>query len=305
MSEVIIKKQNVFQRAWKKWTNKPLYVQIILVFFFLFFCAEAFTSLYPFVWVINNSLKLPREFQESTSKITQSWEFANYLKVFDSEVGFKIKDVTYFGMLSNSIWITFVYLFVNILSSCMLAYCISKFRFPGCNFLYGLMIFTQTIPIIGTGAAAYKLLSRLNMINNPSLIWMSWCMGFDYSAFIMYGYFKGISNSYMESARIDGANEWQIILKIIIPLAFPCILSLWVTNFVGQWNNYSVVQINLREFPNLAYGLFIYSKDTLHTNNDKGLYYAALVITAIPGVVLYSVFQKTILSNLTVGGLKG
>ena len=305
MSEIVIKKPSKFRSAMTKWKNKPLYEKLILIFFFLFFCAESFTSLYPFAWVINNSLKAPFEFMNPSSNLTTSWRFMNFIDVFNPTNGFKIGDVTYLGLLSNSVWITLLYLGVNLMSSCLLAYCLSKYRFPGHNLLYGLMIFTQTIPIVGTGAAAYKLLVSLNMINNPTLIWMSWCMGFDYSAFIMYGYFKGISTSYMESARIDGANEFQIIGKIILPLAFPCMLALFVNNVVGQWNNYSVVQINLREFPNLAYGLFVYSKDVLHSHNDKGLYYAALIWTSIPGIFIYTFFQKLILQNLTVGGLKG
>lgn len=306
MAEVVIKKHSRIRSALAKWKAKPLYVKAILIFFFIFFCCETFTSLFPFAWVINNSVKSPDQFAKfGASALVTDIHLENFLRVFDPVDGFVSNDVSYFGMLSNSIWITFVFLIVNIGSSSLLAFCLSKYRFPGHNLLYGLMIFVQTIPIIGTGAAAYKLLTALGFINNPALIWMIWCSGFDYSAFIMYGYFKGISTSYMESARIDGANEFQIIGKIILPLAFPCMLALMITNFVGQWNNYSVVQINLRDFPNLAYGLFTYSKDILHSNNDKGMYYAALIITALPGIILYSCFQKLILANLTVGGLKG
>lgn len=307
MEQNLIYKPSRFKTAMKKWKNKPILEKCILVFFFIFFCLESFTSLYPFVWVINNSLKGAREFYESSALITKSWRFQNYFDVFSTnpDIGFRLNDVDYFGMLGNSIWITFLNIFVNVGSSSLVGYCLAKYRFPGSNLLYGIMIFTQTIPIIGTGAAAYKLLVSLNMINNPMLIWMSWCSGFDYAAFIMYGYFRGISSSYMEAARIDGASEWQIIGKIIIPLAFPCMFALAINNFVSMWNNYSVVQINLRDFPNLAYGLFIFDKSNMHTTTGRGMYYAALVWTAIPGVLLYSCFQDIILKNLTVGGIKG
>ena len=305
MEQTIIVKSSKFKTAMSKWKTKPLYEKIILIFFFVFFCLEAFTSLYPFVWVINNALKLPAEFYESSSALTKSWYFQNFINVFDPEIGFFLNEVNYFGMLGNSIWITFLNIFVNVGSSSLVGYCLSKYRFPGANLLYGIMIFTQTIPIVGSGAAGYKLSVALGLINNPALIWISWCSGFDYAAFIMYGYFRGISSSYMEAARIDGASEWQIIAKIIIPLAFPCMFALAIQNFVGMWNNYTTVQVMLREYPNLAYGLFVYSKENLHSHAGKGQYYAALIWTAIPGVLLYSCFQDVILKNLTVGGIKG
>jgi ABC-type glycerol-3-phosphate transport system permease component len=190
-------------------------------------------------------------------------------------------------------------------------YNLAKFRFPGKSALYALLIFTQTIPIMGTGAASFKLKYDLNMINNPATIWLSWAMGFDYSAFILFGSFQGISKSYSESAEIDGANEWQIFFKIIFPQVFPVIVALLVSNFVTKWNDYTMSQITLNKYPNLAYGLYTFEKASIYGNDSimatygNGIYYAALVLTALPGVILYATFQNLIIKNMTVGGLKG
>lgn len=291
--------------ALDKWKQLGMGVKIILIVFFLFFVSEAVVHVYPFLWVINNSLKSTSEFNSgvSTSALTTTWAFNNYIKVFDEFVVYG--DVYYLEMLWNSIWQTFVYLFANLLASMMIAYALAKFRFPGRNFLYSILIFIQTIPIIGTGAASYKIRYQLGMINNPFTIWFYWMNGFDYSTFIMFGTFVGISKSYSESAELDGASELQILLKIILPQVVPLIIALVVTNFVGRWNDYQTAQISLFDYPSLAYGMYLYQINSNWSTSGKVTYYAALVMTALPGVLMYVIFQDLILKNVSVGGIKG
>ena len=287
----------------KKFLSKSAGVKIVLILFFLFFVLETVIQITPFLWVINNSIKTTEEIYESSAALTTTWSFGNYINVFSL---FRVNGNYGYGtMLWNSVWQTALYLFINILSSMLLSYAISKFKFPGRGFLYGLMIFTQTIPIIGTGAAAYKLRYALGMVNNPWLIWISWAMGFDYSAFILYGTFTGISRSYSESAEIDGANEFQILFRVIFPQVLPCIVALLVTNFVGRWNDYGTAQVYLNDYPNLAYGLFLFQRDASYISDSRGVYFAALVISSVPGILLYACFQNLIIKNMSVGGIKG
>lgn len=296
-----MEKKKIRFHALEKFKNLSLPVKITLALFFLYFLTQAIIHVYPFLWVINNSLKTADElnYASNTSALTTTWAFGNYLKVFSE---FKVNgSIAYLEMLWNSTWQTFVYLLVNLLSSMLVAYALAKFRFPGRGLLYGIMIFTQTIPIIGTGAAAYKLRYALGMINNPWTIWLCWAVGFDYSAFIMYGTFQGISKTYSESAELDGANEFQILFSVIFPQIVPCIMALLVTNFVGRWNDYTMSQINLNEYPTLSYGMFLFQK----SNNGGVVYYASLILTAVPGILMYVCFQGLIINNMSIGGIKG
>lgn len=298
-----MKKMKAKTNPFVKFHNLHLGTKIILIVFFLYFMLQAFIHLYPFVWVFNNSLKTTKEFATSTMAITQSWSFVNYLKVFSDFKGNGV--VGYWSMFMNSVWQTMTYLLINLGSSMLVAYAISKFKFPGRNLLYGFMIFTQTIPIFGAGAAAFKLQYALGFYNNPWTIWLGWGMGFDYSAFILYGTFMSISNSYAESASLDGANEYQIFGKVILPQVAPVMAALVVQNFIGRWNNYGTSQVYLPAYPNLAYGLFTFEKQAMYTENADGVYFAALLIAAIPGILIYSFSQNLIIKNISVGGLKG
>ena len=180
-----------------KFKNSPLSVKLIYIFFFAFFTVFAFVYLYPIFWAILNSLKTMDEYSTNSLAFPKTWLFGHYLDVFSE---FYVMTTAgevcgYFNMLFNSLWILVVYVFVNVMSSMLLAYALARFRFPGKNFLYSVVIFANTIPIIGAGPAAYKLAMNLQMVNNPATIWLMWASGFDFAFIVFYGYFRGISPS--------------------------------------------------------------------------------------------------------------
>ena len=291
--------------AWKKFKGFSFLAKVVLILFFLLFAIEAVIHLIPVFFIVNNAFKDTYDPLNSLAIEPNLFTVQNFLNVFTK---FKWAGVDYFGMFLNSFWATTLFIFVNVASSTMLAYALARFRFPGRNLLYGIVIFIQTVPIMGAGAADFKLRSSLGMVNNPGLIWISWAMGFDYTCFILYGIFQGISRSYSESAELDGANSLQVLLEIMFPQAFPAILAMCVTNFTTRWNDYTTFQIYLNKFPNLAFGLFQFANSGSNTSTFSGgklTYYASLLCAALPVVVIYSASQGLILKNISVGGLKG
>ncbi len=276
--------------------------KVTMILFFIFFLVMSFLFVYPLVWAFFNSLKSAGEFFENSFSLPKEWMFTNYVKVFTD---FRYKDYYYFEMLFNSLWMLVLRVSVNVMSSAFLAYAVSRYRFPGKELIYVLVIFANTIPIVGSGAASYKLLSAFKMIDNPLLIWLAWAGGFDFAFIVFYGAFKGISMSYSESAKIDGAGNFRILFKIIFPQAFPCIIAIAITQAVGIWNDFYTVMIYMRAYPNLAYGLYVFSSESNWVENSKPIYLAAVTISVIPVIVLYASNQKLILTNVTAGGLKG
>ena len=265
----------------------------------IFFAAFALIFLYTLAWAILNALKDVQQFdQKNTFVLPSPWKFDNFLKIFTE---FHYRDYYYVDMLFNSLWMFVVRIFVNVMSSALLAYAIAKFRFPGKEFLYALVIFANTIPIVGAGAATYKLFSAFNMVNNPFLIWMAWAGGFDFAFIVLYGTFRGISDSYSEAAKIDGANNLTVLFRVIFPQAFPSIVAVAITQAVGVWDDYNTVMIYMRDFPNLAYGLYLYQSEA----HNMPLYLAAVCISILPVLIIYAANQKLVLQNVTTGGLKG
>ena len=271
--------------------------------FFALFVIIAVICIYPFFWAFNNSLKTFEEYSNNSFAITESWNFINYPNVFLGY--FQYNNVTYLGMLFNSLWMVVVRVVVNVASSAMLAYAIARVRFPGKDFLYLVVIFVNTIPIIGSGPAAFKLLNALGMVENPLTIWVSWASGFDFAFIVLYGYFRGVSPAYSESAYIDGASELRTFWSIVLPQVIPCLVAIMITQAIGVWNDYGTVMIYLRKTPNLAYGLYMFNTESMYIADSKPIFFAAAVISAVPIIVLYPCTQNLILENMAAGGLKG
>ena len=282
--------------------KSPFNVKVIIVVFWLIFLFCAIINVFPIIWAFINSMKTAEEFFDDSLALPKVFLMQNYINVFSD---FKYRNYYYTDMLINSLWILVVHVLVNVGASTLLAYAVARFRFPGKHLLYTVIIFANTIPIIGSGPAGFRLMHALNMINNPSVIWIAWACGFDFAFIVLYGNFRGISEFYSEAARIDGANEFIVLWKIIMPQAFPCIMAISITQAIGVWNDFGIVMIYLREYPNLAYGLYVFNTESNFVVNSKPIYFAASIISCIPVIILYACSQKLILTNITAGGLKG
>jgi len=287
--------------------NRSLSENITKIIFFCIFTFMCLVFLYPIIFCLICSFRTLVENIKGVSSLfpfpkeinLKGWENLFTEFVVQSYNGV-ITDFA--GMLVNSLWFTAAKVLLSLLASTLLAYACAKYRFPGRGLIYATVIFVQTIPIFGSTAASLKLFQAFGMINRPWFFWVAWLTGFDMSFIIMYGAFKNMSDAYSESAKIDGASDLTVLLKIIFPMAVPILLALIVTNSLSVWNEYSTMQIYLNDYPNLAFGLY---KFGLENNTRDPSYYAAMIMTMVPIAVLYAASQKLVLKNVSVGGLKG
>lgn len=260
------------------------------------------TFVYTAYWAFINALKETPEFYENCYSLPIVPQWNNFIRAF-TEIEYN--NTPMYEMAWNTVWMAFLGSFVNIFSSMLVAYAVSKFRFPGRNFIYGIAIFVQVVPILGAGSATYKLMVNLNIINNPALIWITWASGFDFAFLVLYGYFSSISDFYSEAAEIDGANNTKILFGIVLPQAMPAVLSLSLLQLIGMWNNYTISLIYMKGFPSLALGLYEFQEQAGFAGTGDPVYLAAVLMSMLPVLIVYAAFQKTIMNNVSVGGLKG
>ena len=274
---------------------------IFLVFFFVFFVVMAISLLYPLFWVVSNSLKTPFEYRESSFNLPETPLFKNYLSaVSDISVG----KASFAILAFNTVWMAVVSTVVNIGSSTLAAYAVSKYRFPGKPAIYSIVIMIQVLPTFGSNTAMLKFLYDANMINNPYLIWLTWAGGFDFAFIVLYGYFKSVSWNYAEAAMIDGAGHLKIMYKIMLPQAIPAIASLMILNLIGAWNNYTTSMLYMKAYPNLAYAIYLLDQESMF-EIGRPVFFAAIVISILPLLIIFIACQKMIMTNVTAGGLKG
>ncbi len=228
--------------------------------------------------------------------------FGNFLASF-GELG-KINDTdTFWSITWNSIWRTAINSLLAVGSSTMVCYILVFYRSRFTKFLYTLGIIVAILPVYGAAGSIYRLYDQLGLINNP-LILITGITLYGGNFFYMYAFFKSLSWQYAEAAFIDGASHFQVFRKVMLPMAIPSISALYVMAFISGWNDYESTLLYMNAYPNLSYAVYAYEEVGKYTGNIPA-YFAGVLISLLPILALYVIFQNTIMEEVHLGGLKG
>ncbi len=278
--------------------------RVILWIIFGAFSIYAFTLLFPFAWMLVNSFKSNQEFFTNIWALPQSFGFRNYMNVlgYNMQTAAGTFNITHMFLLS--VVITLLATFINTMLSSMAAYVIARYRFKGRNLIYSIALFTLIMPIVGTLPAQFRLMQSLGLYNSILGILVLYSGSFGFTFFIMHGYFKNISPTYAEAAFVDGASDFQVFLKIMLPMAKPIMISLAIIYGIGIWNDYITPSIYLRNYPTLALGIR-YLTQTMVSQGAYAEMFATMIISIVPILAVFIAFRNTIMENMVAGGLKG
>ncbi|MBM6825882.1 carbohydrate ABC transporter permease [Mordavella massiliensis] len=261
----------------------------------------------PVAWVFMASFKRNAEF---IGKGTNPWalpeqlQWQNYVTAFvDAEMG---------KFFLNSVIITALSLVLLLVIALPAAYALSRFDFKGKKFLNiafmaGLFVNVNyiVVPIFLMLSGANRMLGVEFFLDNRfilSLVYASSSLSF--SIYLLSGYFKTLPKGYEEAAYIDGCGYFKTMVKIMIPMAKPSIITVILFQFLSFWNEYIIAFTLMDENSTLAVGL----KNLMaveRTATNYGIMYAGLVIVMIPVLILYVCVQKQLTKGMTLGGLKG
>ncbi|MCH5160560.1 MAG: carbohydrate ABC transporter permease [Clostridiales bacterium] len=267
---------------------------------FAVFVVYAVSLIVPFLWMFMNSFKSVGEF--NTGNIFGfpiEWSSTNLIDVMSMQMG---NGQTIFDMLLMSIVTTVLGTIISVGLSTIAAYVVAKYNFPGKKVILGAAIFTMIVPIIGTLPAQVRMLETFGMMDSlvGVLFLYSGCFGFNF--IMLHSSFETISWSYAEAAQIDGANRFQIMFRIMLPLAKGPIIAICILQAIVLWNDYSTPFLFMNSNKTLAVGL--QELQTGHTS-EYPLVFSAVMVAVIPIFILFACFQKTIIKNTIAGGLKG
>ena len=278
--------------------------KIILWIIFVIFSVYAFTLIFPFAWMFVNSFKTNQEFFTNVWALPQSFSFRNYTSVlgYNMQTSSGTFNITHMFLLS--VGITLAATVINTLLSTMAAYVIARYKFKGRNLLYSVALFTLIMPIVGTLPAQFRLMQNLGLYNSVIGILVLYSGSFGFTFFIMHGYFKNISPTYAEAAFVDGASDFQVFLRIMLPMAKPIMISLAIIYGIGIWNDYITPSIYLKNYPTLAVGIR-YLTQTMVSTGAYAEMFATMIISIVPILAIFIAFRNTIMENMVAGGLKG
>lgn len=270
------------------------------------------TLIYPLLWMFYTSIKNPTDY------IFNSFNLPNIKNLYwdgYKQVGYflTIREGTKtYGigeMLFNSLYNATVGPLVGLFWVTVVAYVMAKFKFFGNSFIYNLGILIMMIPIVGSTAAAMIFKQKIGLYDQLYIsALVPPATPFSGMQFmVIYGALKAIPNDYSDAARIDGANEYGIMFKIIIPMVIPTCATFFILNFISAWNAYESFLVWYPSTPNLMFGMWKFQSTggaaALGATTPDIL--AGFVVCMIPTMILYLSAQKLITSKFTVGGLKG
>lgn len=270
---------------------------LVLGFLLLWSLMSSFKHDLDFVW---NPLSFPDS--------AFGWKFDNYLKAWSVfNIPLTTKNDTYvntLGMFLNSLLYAGGGAFFTIMITCLMAYCCSKFECTTTRIIYTVVIFVIVTPIVGSLPSEFQIAKTFHFYDNMFGLYVMKSYFANVYFLIFYAMFKGIPDTYTEAALLDGAGYWRIFIRIMIPLASSTLVAVFLLQFIALWNDYSTPLIYLPSYPPLAYGLYELqnSRDNLASEPIK---IAACFIVSLPIIIIFTVFSKRIMTNVSVGGLKG
>ena len=253
-------------------------------------------TLYPFAWMIFSSFKstgtvmsLPPVF------FPKKWTFENYQIIIDNNIG------TYFF---NSTYIALLRTIIPVYTSAILGYIFNKFEFRFKNIVFYTMISTMMLPWIVTIIPLYNLINKMGLIDSHLALILP-CLCSSFGIFLVRSFMYQVPSSLMESARIDGCGEFRILNQIVLPLVLPAMSALGIILFLSAWDDYlfPFLVLNTETRFTLTVGLAKYA--FRHYVIDYGPVVAGSVVSIIPVIVVYMIFQKSIVQGISLTGMKG
>jgi alpha-1,4-digalacturonate transport system permease protein len=257
---------------------------IILVIFFLF----------PIFYLVLSSFKPAADLWKvgfNPAKFT----LENYRDAFANS--------NYALYTANTIFTTFAATFITIVINTMCGYALAKFKFRGAKPFIGLVMATMMMPLVLVMTPVFIILKTLGLYNSL------WALIIPPAAtpagiFIMRQYLLTIPDELLEAARIDGAHEWGIFARIIIPIATPAIATLSIFSFMWRWNDYIwpliAISSNKKFTLQVALSQYVGENDVIWTE-----LIAMSTLTVIPVLIVFLIFQRQFIQGVASSGLKG
>ncbi len=280
-------------------------VNVFMVLSFVVLFTYLLMIILPLLWAAMSSFKTNLEVTYRPFELPKKWRWENYEIVFENFVApvrSQYRDAGIFELLRNSLLYAFGSAVLQMLSCMLTAYIAARFEFKFCKFLYALVIVTMIIPIVGSLPSELRVARLLNIYDTMIGSWIMKTYFIGLYFLIFHAAFKLVPNAYAEAAYLDGAGNFTVMTRIMIPFVKGTMATVLLLNFITFWNDFQTPMVYMPSYPTIALGL--YSVVNNQQKTDVPMQFGACMIVAIPLVILFACFQNKLLGNLTTGGLK-
>lgn len=281
-----------------KTSSKKRNRMIVKTVTYLVLTAALIYTLIPFATILITSFRTAKDAVRGPFTWPDEWSIiTNYAEAW--EIG------KFSKYLLNSLYMMVFTVIGTLFVATLAGYSFAKFKYPGKNVLYYLLLIGMMIPFQTIMLPLYFVLKSMGMLNSLSGISLLMIgTGEGFAIMMMRSFFVSIPDSMIEAARLDGCSEVQVLVKVVLPNTFPAWTSLIVITAMGSWNNLLAPMIyifNQEKYP-IPYALYAFQ--SAHTT-DYQLLAAGMMISIIPIVIVYVLFQSSFQNGLMAGAVKG
>jgi ABC-type glycerol-3-phosphate transport system permease component len=275
--------------------RRVLATQVTLYAILIFFCL---LSLYPMLMMIINSFKSNQEMFINSAGLPKEWTLSSYQEIFSFHS----------GLMQNFLVSAIVSVTTTvgaILISAMAAYGFSKYRFKGRDVIFGLLLATLMVPQEITIPGRYIMFARMDWLNTYQILIlprMTTVMGL----FLMRQFMLNIPDDLLDAARMDGAGHWTTFWKIMIPVCSPILGAYSILEFMSTWNDYLWPSIVATKQAMQPIMVVLPRLTDLETGFFKvwGTIMAGCVLSTIPILLVFLIFQDKFMTSVVVGSVK-
>jgi len=272
-----------------------LVIAVILIIF----------SIFPVIWMISASLN-PADTLATQTLIPKNAGFGNYRSLFFSN------EFPFWRWLWNSIKIATITSVLSMSITTIAAYAFSRFRFRGRVSMLKALLLINAFPTLLALVATFLMISQLGDVISSLglnthagliLVYLGGAMGIN--IWLMKGFLDTIPHDIDESAMVEGATDWQIFTKLILPLLRPILIVIGILSYIGTYGDFVLARVLLKttEQYTLMVGLQIFT--SARFDQRWGVFTAGALIGALPIMIIYLVLQDQIVGGLTTGAVKG
>lgn len=288
-----------FRSSIKTQRKVTMILKLIFAFIMIIF------SVFPILWVISASLN-PTGSLATQTLIPAKIGLDNYRTLMTSG------EFPFWKWFGNSLKISITTSILSLAITTLAAYAFSRFRFKGRQFMLKAILLIQVFPALLALVAVFLMISQigdvipgmgLNTHAGLILVYLGGAMGIN--IWLMKGFLDTIPRDIDESAMVEGASDWYIFTRLILPLLRPILVVIAILNYISTYGEFVLARILLKsnDMYTLMVGLQIFSGAQF--NQRWGLFAAGALVGAIPIMIIYYALQDQIVGGLTVGAVKG
>ena len=297
----MIRRENSRENTWgivrKIVTKSLIYAVLVLL---------SLVILIPFYVILITSFKSNME----SSHVDFTWwprmgfHLDGYKKVLFDATG-ALAGANILRGFVNTLWMNVPMIVVGMFVSAVSAYAFAKMKFKCSNLLFSVLLGSMMVPSSITMVPTYLMFDKLGWIDTPMPIMIPGMFGMATTVFFLRQYFKGISNELIGAAKIDGLGHFRICLLIIIPMSSPALISQFLLNFIGRYNDYLTPLLYLQSDVFITLQLAL--RNSIGTySQDWQTIMAGCVVSMVPLMVIYAFTQKLFIKGISMSsGLKG